>query len=60
MNENEVDLTDEKSIIRQAIATLLIQYTELFHKAKLFDTKKLAGLQKQIKNYLKGFINKTI
>ena len=37
---------------------MLYQYLTLFEKAKIFEIKKVTGLQKQVTNYLLGHIKK--
>jgi hypothetical protein len=42
----------------QTIGSVLYQYLTLFEKAKIFEIKKVTGLQKQVTNYLLGHIKK--
>ena len=60
VEESKVDpqTGEEENIIKSAIQTLLDQYINLFHKAKIFEIKKIFKLIKQIANYVTGFIMK--
>ena len=40
------------------MGTLVLQYLQLFQKAKIYEIKKARGLQKQIQNYVNGHLKK--
>ena len=40
------------------IGTLLLQYLQLFDKAKIYEIKKVKSLQKHISNYIAGYRKK--
>lgn len=40
------------------IGTLLLQYLQLFDKAKIYEIKKVKSLQKHINNYISGYLKK--
>ena len=42
----------------QTIGSVLYQYLTLFEKAKIYEIKKVTGLQKQVNNYLLGHVKK--
>ena len=49
---------DEHTLLEQMIGTLLIQYLQLFDKAKIYEIKKVKSLQKHIVNYIAGYLRK--
>jgi hypothetical protein len=44
--------------LKAAVESVFIQYQTLFEKAKIFEVKKLAGIQRQITNYFNGYVKK--
>jgi len=46
--------------LRNIIGTLLLQYLQLYEKAKIYEIKKAKGLSKQIQNYVNGHMKKLL
>jgi|688.fasta_scaffold1834949_1 hypothetical protein len=51
-------LSEDARLIKLAIGSILYQHLVLFEKAKVFEIKKVTGLQKQVTNLLLGHIKK--
>ena len=57
-NIPDYNLSSDAREIKQAIGSILYQHLILFEKAKIFEIKKIIGLQKQVANHLTGYIKK--
>ena len=58
VNTDAEPTIDEHTLLEQMIGTLLLQYLQLFDKAKIYEIKKVKSLQKHIINYISGYLKK--
>ena len=56
--EHSLSSSDESKALRHIIGALVHQYLLLFDKAKIYEIKRVKGLQKQIMNYVSGHMKK--
>lgn len=56
--EHSLSSSDENKALRHIVGALVHQYLLLFDKAKIYEIKRVKGLQKQIMNYVSGHMKK--